>query len=117
MVITQTPGRMQQVDPRWGSIIHTIGKVEPRIGFYFLDPLGGLGSQLPDRVQLPCYLGLRAQRSCLLRFLGPYSSLTVWYLDSLVKVKDHRPKHFETYAEGIVVYSDALIPNKGVTAG
>ena len=41
---TQTPGRMQKVDPPWGSIIYTKGVREStNWEIYFSDPFGGLG--------------------------------------------------------------------------
>ena len=41
--IFHTPGRIQKVDPPQGSIIYTIGVLEPRIGgSTFLDPPRGL---------------------------------------------------------------------------
>ena len=40
----QPPGRIENNDPPRGSVIYTIGILEPRIGgFYFLDLPGGLG--------------------------------------------------------------------------
>ena len=42
--LSQTPGRIQKIDPPYGSVMSTIGVLESRIGgFHFLDPPSGLG--------------------------------------------------------------------------
>ena len=42
---TQSPGRIQKVDPPEGSAIYTIGVLDSSWVFYFLDPAGGLGKE------------------------------------------------------------------------
>ena len=49
MAITQTPGRIQKVDPPQGFIIYTIGVLDSRIGgFYFWVFAGALGMSIDD---------------------------------------------------------------------
>ena len=44
--VTQTPGRIQKVDTPWGSVIYTVGDLNPE---FVLDPLRGRGTETAMR--------------------------------------------------------------------
>ena len=78
--LTQTPGRIQKVDPPYGSTIYTIGVLKSGIReIYFLDPPENLGTCTnPGELRLnPKYDKIQAGSEFNLRYLNPDPSFGV----------------------------------------